>query len=85
MARTVGSIDPTTVNNATSWEFYSGGNGPSAMWGSSIEDAKPLFVWPGRTGVVTMSYHATIQKYILVVSTPTSGDSTVDAFGACVC
>ncbi len=81
MARTVTSPDPATINDASSWEFYAGGTGPSATWAPTVADAKPLFVWPGRTGVVTMSYHPTIQKYIMIVSTPTTGCSTVRLFG----
>jgi hypothetical protein len=81
MARTVGSLDPATINNASSWEFYAGGSGSNASWTAAIASAKPLFVWPGRTGVVTLSYHSTIQKFIMVVSTPTNGTNTTGFFG----
>jgi hypothetical protein len=83
LARTVGAPDPTTINNASSWEFYGGGQGSAAVWVPDVSAAKPLFVWPGRTGVVTCSYHATLNKYIMVVSTPTDGCSTVGNFGGC--
>lgn len=80
MARTIGKPNPATINDAASWQFFAGGDGAAAQWAASIADAKPLFVWPGRTGVVTLSYHPALGKYVMVVSTPTSGDSTVGNF-----
>jgi len=80
LARTVGAPDYNTINDASSWEFYSGGQGPSATFSSSIADAKPLFVWMNSTGVVTMSWHPTLSKYIMVVSTPTTKPYTVYHF-----
>lgn len=80
LARTVSAPDYNTINDASSWEFYSGGQGPSATFSSSISDAKPLFVWMNSTGVVTMSWHPTLSKYIMVISTPTTKPYTVYHF-----
>jgi hypothetical protein len=80
MARTVGPPSPATVNTAAAWEFYAGGHGAGAAWSPSLRDAVPLIDWPTRTGVVTMSFHPALQKYILVVSTPTVSPSTVKDF-----
>jgi hypothetical protein len=78
LSRTVVSPpDPLTVNTAAAWEFWSQ---TTNEWVSSINDAKPLFVWPNKTGVVTMSYHPTLKKYILVVGTPSTGNSMVKNF-----
>jgi hypothetical protein len=68
-------VDVTTVNTAAAWEFWSG-----SAWAPALADARPLFVWPNRTGVVTMSWHPALSKYIMVVSTPTTGCSTVGNF-----
>lgn len=80
MARTRGPPDAATINDAASWEFYAGGAGPSAVWAPTLAAARPLFVWPRRTGVVTLSYHAALGKYVLVVSTPTIAPSTEGTF-----
>jgi len=76
MARTAGAPSPATINDAAQWQFWAGGD----VWSSAIADAKPLFVWPGRTGVVTLSWHPALAKYIMVVSTPSAGCSTVGTF-----
>jgi hypothetical protein len=75
LSRTINKPDAATVNTAEAWEFWSG-----AGWTGSLAAAKPLLVWPGRTGVVTMSWHPALAKYIMVVSTPSSGCSTVGDF-----
>jgi hypothetical protein len=78
LSRTIASPpDPLTINTAAAWEFY---NTQTSTWVTSISDSSPLFVWPNRTGVVTMSFHPTLQKYIVVISTPTDGNSMVKDF-----
>ena len=42
MARTVGAPDPATINDAASWQFYTGGHGAGATWSGSLADARPL-------------------------------------------
>ena len=69
----------STINTGAAWEFYS-----PAGWTPSLADAAPLLVWPNRTGVVTLSWHATLSKYILVIGTPTAGCSMVGTFDAYV-
>lgn len=77
LSRTVGGApNPATINTRSAWEF----RGQNDQWVAQVSDAQPLFVWPGKTGVVTMTYHPTILKYIMVISTPTSGCSTVGNF-----
>lgn len=76
LARTVGVPDPATVNTAAAWEFSTGGG----AWSPRLADARPLFVWPTRTGVVTMSWHPALSKFIMVVSTPTVSPSCVGNF-----
>ena len=56
---------PGDANNGSAWEFYSGGHGSDATWSQgSVALAKPLVVWNNHTGVVTMTYHPTIKKYV---------------------
>ena len=62
---------PATLNDAAVYEFYAGGQGAEAVWSSRLADAAPLLSWGNRTGVVTLSWHPLLQKFILVVSTPT--------------
>ncbi len=59
-------FDPNSdsaFNNASEWEFYAGGSGPTAQWvRGNVTAAQPLVTWNNHTGVVTMTYHATIKK-----------------------
>jgi hypothetical protein len=78
MARTAGAPSPATINDVEQWQFWDGADwAPGA---AGVAAAKPLFVWPGKTGVVTMSWHNVLQKYIIVISTPSAGCSTVGNF-----
>jgi len=67
---------PSTLNDAAVYEFYTGGHGPAATWSSRLADAAPLVSWGNRTGVVTLGWHPLLEKYILVVSTPTESPFT---------
>lgn len=80
LARTTGRPAPETINDIASWEFYAGGHGAGAVWSSALAEAKPLIVWMTNTGVTTMSFHPTLQKYIMVVSTPSISPSCVGNF-----
>jgi hypothetical protein len=83
LARTAAAPDPATVNNLASWEFFTGRDTVSgeALWvAGNVTAAKPLFTWLNRTGVVTVTYVAAIQRYLMCVSTPTvyGGDTLHD-------
>ena len=80
MARTTAAPSTDTINDASSWEFFAGNAGPNPTWSASLADAKPLIVWMNNTGVVTMSWHPALSKYIMVVSTPSKDDSCVGDF-----
>ena len=67
---------PATLNDAAVYEFYAGGTGPAATWSSRLADAAPLITWGNHTGVVTLSWHPLLHKFILVVSTPTDSPFT---------
>ena len=67
---------PQTLNDASVYEFYSGGHGPAATWSNRLSDAAPLIAWGNRTGVVTLSWHPLLEKFIMVVSTPTEAPFT---------
>ena len=73
LARTVTAPDPTTINNRASWEFFAGHDATSGapLWVvGNVTAAQPLFTWLNRTGVVTITYVAAIQRYLMCVSTP---------------
>eukprot|EP00051_Salpingoeca_urceolata_P017548 m.240201 g.240201 ORF g.240201 m.240201 type:complete len:619 (+) comp18986_c1_seq11:169-2025(+) len=72
---------PSAISDRAQWEFYAGGHGSGAQWvKGNVEAAKPLFVWNNHTGVVTMSYHEAINKFILVISTASFYPSMVKQF-----
>lgn len=77
LARTIGPPVAETINNASSWEFWGGEPGG---WTPNISSASPLFVWRQKTGVVTASYVPALKKYIVAITTPTNGSSTVGNF-----
>jgi len=77
LARTIGRPAAATINNASSWEFW---GGESAGWLPHVSSARPLFVWRQKTGVVTASFIPALNKFIIAISTPTNGSSTVDNF-----
>lgn len=78
LARTIGPPDAMTINNASSWEFW-GGNATQG-WVSNVSAARPLLIWRQKTGVVTATYVPALMKYIICISTPTNGSSTVGNF-----
>ena len=78
MARTAGAPAPASINDVNQWQFWDGADWNAGPAG--VAAARPLFVWPGKTGVVTMSWHSALKKYIVVISTPSSGCSTVGNF-----
>jgi hypothetical protein len=51
-----GVPSPETINNYTMWEFYGGKDeANNDIWTGSLAEARPLFEWESRTGVVTMT------------------------------
>ena len=81
LARTRGKPDPATINDRTSWEFFGGHGSGAPTWVPEVGNAKPLFTWLNRTGVTTMTYVPAVQKYLMLVSTPSiDGGSTLGDF-----
>jgi len=85
MARTKEEVSPTVMSSGSSWEFFAGyhSDGETAIWKDAVADAKPLYTWENRTGVVTLTYIPKMDKFIMVVSTPSWSDgikSTVGPF-----
>jgi hypothetical protein len=83
MARCLPTVE--AVNDRAQWEFYSGDGHDStknaAAWSTGdVAAAKPLFVWPNRTGVATMSYMQPLKKWVMTVGTPQHGNSMVGSF-----
>eukprot|EP01052_Picozoa_sp_SAG31_P013705 SAG31_NODE_831_length_11669_cov_3.410026_8_plen_380_part_00 len=84
MARCLPTVE--AVNDRAQWEFYSHSDSDSASSNAAawtkgdVAAAKPLFVWPNRTGVATMSYLQPLKKWLMVVGTPQHGNSMVGSF-----
>jgi len=70
--------DPVTINSLASWEFFAGRStdGQARRVQGNVSAARPLFTWLNRTGVVTMTYLAAVQRYVVCVSTPTVDGGT---------
>ena len=76
----IARVYPTTlnINNKDQWEFYSG---PDSGWiKGNVSAATPILKWDRNMGVVTMSYHPTIKKYIICISTATYYPSMTSDF-----
>eukprot|EP00929_Paragymnodinium_shiwhaense_P100045 TRINITY_DN62068_c0_g1_i1.p1 TRINITY_DN62068_c0_g1~~TRINITY_DN62068_c0_g1_i1.p1 ORF type:complete len:496 (-),score=18.09 TRINITY_DN62068_c0_g1_i1:40-1527(-) len=70
------------VQNASQWQFFAGravdGND---LWAKGrVADAKPVVSWANKTGVTTMTYVPAVQRYIMIVSTPTLSPFTEKTF-----
>ena len=74
--------DAATINDGGAWEFFGGQAGGQAVWvRGNVTAAQPVFSWLNRTGVVTMTYAAALQRYLTVVSTPSVyGGSTLEQY-----
>ncbi len=73
-------VPPTAeaVADRSAWEFWSG---PSAGWTKGdVGKAAPIVSWGNKTGVTTMTYVPAIQRFIMVVSTPTFSPFTEQQF-----
>ena len=62
-------VEPTqdAIADGQKWEFWGGDD--SGWVRGDVKKAQPILTWENHTGVVTMTYHAALKKYILVVST----------------
>ena len=71
--------DSGTHENTSAEE--AGDNSDAQGWkAGTVSAAQPLFTWPNRTGVATMSFIAAIGKYVMVVGTPSHGLSMIRSF-----
>eukprot|EP01006_Ploeotia_vitrea_P034405 TRINITY_DN65748_c6_g6_i1.p1 TRINITY_DN65748_c6_g6~~TRINITY_DN65748_c6_g6_i1.p1 ORF type:complete len:405 (+),score=2.05 TRINITY_DN65748_c6_g6_i1:14-1228(+) len=61
--------NPQAINDKHNWEFY----GQNGTWVSSVDSARAIATWEGKTGVTTMTYNPILKKYFLVISTPDHG------------
>eukprot|EP00729_Bicosta_minor_P016197 gene16197-20681_t len=68
--------NPASLNNPANWEFYCG----KLCWTSNVAKAMPIFSWKGRVGTVTATWHGELQRYLIVVTTPTFMPSTVGPY-----
>jgi hypothetical protein len=70
------------MNDATKYEFFAGhdasGNG---VWTHDFERIQPIAEWRDHMGCVTMTYNASLQKYLLCV---TDGGNTVSRYSTYV-
>jgi len=67
----LGRVTPTPENmdNNAAFEFFSGDPGADA-WSKNVADAKPIALWPGKLGNVSVTYDAPLHIYLMWVSRP---------------
>ena len=49
----VAASNPFSLNDQTFWEYAVGNTG---TWTNQLEQAKPIFTWPGRVGTVACTF-----------------------------
>lgn len=54
------------MDDGSMWEFA----GENGKWVDSVADARPLWSWANRTGSTTITYIATLRKFVMVVNAP---------------
>ncbi|HXI60906.1 MAG TPA: hypothetical protein VNO55_32825 [Polyangia bacterium] len=75
------ALSPATANDVTAWEFFAGHDADGkAVWSHAFADIKPLLEWPGQMGSVSMTYLASLHKYLMAVSRPGDGFNTYGEF-----
>jgi len=72
--------NPAAINDRKNWEYYSGTSTEQPQWSNSVNQAKPLFIWKNRTGVVTMTWNQVLKCYLMVITTPHTTPFTVKEF-----
>ena len=57
------------MNDASKYEFYAGKNDKGVpTWTKDFQKIKPLLEWRNNMGCVTITYNATLQKYLMCVT-----------------
>jgi len=60
---------PESMNNPAAWEFYAGrDDGGKAVWTADFGRIRPLLEWNDHMGIVTATYVAPLNKYIMCVT-----------------
>jgi hypothetical protein len=66
------------MNNPAKYEFFAGHDRRGrAVWSRRFSDLKPLVEWDDRAGCVTMTYNATLKRYLMCI---TDGGNTISRF-----
>jgi hypothetical protein len=73
----LGRVAPTPqdMDNRAAFEFYNG-----AAWSHDVAEAKPIVLWPGRLGSVTVTYDAPAKVYLMWVSRPHEPNNNTGPF-----
>ena len=66
----LGRVDPASVQDRSTWTFYSGGG----RWSSSINDAVSVFI---GNDILSVSWNAHLQRYVAIYSVPLSQDVVI--------
>ena len=66
------------MNDASKYEFFAGHDAADTpQWTSELARARPIAEWRDHMGCVTMTYNATLKRYLLCV---TDGGNTVSRY-----
>jgi hypothetical protein len=67
LMRVVPSIE--NINDISKYEFFAGYDEKSnPVWSNDFKDIKPLLEWNNNMGCVTMTYNASLKKYLMCVT-----------------
>ncbi len=73
----LGRVMPTPKNmdDRASFQFYSGGT-----WSNNVADAKPILLWAGRLGNVSVTFDAPLNDYLMWVCRPHDPSTATGSF-----
>ncbi|MEM1013402.1 MAG: hypothetical protein AAGI46_14420 [Planctomycetota bacterium] len=75
MARVTPSVG--NINDASKYEFYSGEDAAGeSIWTTDFEEIEPILYWNNRVGIVTITYNAPLDKYLMCITDGHRGDTS---------
>jgi hypothetical protein len=72
---------PETINDPKAYEFFAGLNASGeARWSKNFDEIRPIIDWREHCGLVTMTYNAPLQRYLMWVTDCWPTISTMDTY-----
>jgi hypothetical protein len=73
-------LTPGSANDPSQYEFSAGRVKGTDVWSNDYADARPIFVWNGKTGPVSMTYSQAHRRYLMWITAGGRGGETMDSY-----